>query len=55
MWIAFACIWMIGSASMYLYLYVTAQEAPNDECVECNLPDCAECPLRDAVSIRRAA
>ena len=44
MWIAFAAGWILGSASLYLCLMVTAREPENEECVECHLPECRECP-----------
>ena len=44
MWIAFAAGWILGSASLYVWLTVTAREPENEECVECRLPECRECP-----------
>lgn len=58
MWIWLALGWIAGSASLYLYVYRTAGEAPNEECVECSLPECTECPYRQqaaAPSLRRVA
>ena len=44
MWIAFVAGWVLGSASLYLCLVVTAKEPKNDECMECDLPGCRKCP-----------
>jgi len=50
MWIGLAIGWIVGSISLYVYMYVTAREAPYDECVECRLPECTECPYQHAVA-----
>ncbi len=55
MWMAFAAGWILGSASLYLYLIVTAREPQNDECVECHLPECRECPYLDRSSDQDSA
>lgn len=44
MWIGLAIGWVVGSISLYVCMYVTAREAPHDECVECRLHDCSDCP-----------
>lgn len=55
MWIAFSLGWVLGSISLYLYLYTTAREAPQEECVECHLPECTECPYQEQTSAQVAA
>lgn len=55
MWIWFALGWIVGSVTLYVYVYRTAREAPNEECVECNLPECTACPYRQQAQLRRAA
>ena len=58
MWIGLAIGWIVGSISLYVFMYVTAREAPQDECVECHLPECTECPYQrstTAVTQKRAA
>lgn len=49
--------WLLGSVSLYAYIYLTAKEARNDECVECHLPECTECPYSQTTDMayRRAA
>lgn len=44
MLIGFVVGWVLGSVSLYAYMYLTAREAPDAECVECRLPECGECP-----------
>ena len=57
-WIAFAVGWLVGSASLYVYLVLTAKEPENPQCVECHLPECHECPYRsqpaDTAALRAA-
>jgi len=58
MWIGLAIGWVLGSISLYVYMYLTAREAPLDECVECRLPECTECPYQTRTTIatqKRAA
>lgn len=55
MWFAFALGWVLGSVSLYLYVYSTAREAPRDECVECRLPECTECPYHEQAALKTAA
>lgn len=58
MWIGLAIGWIVGSISLYVYMYLTAKEAPHDECVECHLPECTECPYQHIASVpaqKRAA
>ncbi len=55
MWYAFALGWILGSISLYIYLYATAREAPAAECVECKLPECTECPYREPAAKEIAA
>ncbi len=54
MWYAFALGWILGSVTLYVYVYATAREAPKAECVECRLPECKECPYQQQ-SIKIAA
>jgi len=44
MWLGFLAGWIIGSASLYAYLVATAQEPDNQECLDCTLTDCSNCP-----------
>lgn len=56
--IPFIAGWVFGSATLYIYMVATAKEPQNDECVDCDLPDCKNCPLRsqeESVSEKRAA
>ena len=57
MWMGFLFGWILGSVSLYAYIYLTAKEAQNDECVECHLPECTECPhaVSTDIAYRRAA
>ncbi len=43
MLVGLAIGWVVLSASLYMFLYLTAKESPHDECFECNSPECAEC------------
>lgn len=57
-WLAFAAGWILGSVSLYLYMIVTAREPKDDQCVDCALPDCRECPYEEAsdnLAAKRAA
>lgn len=54
MWLAFALGWVLGSISLYIYVYATAREAPQPECVECHLPECTECPFQEQAEARAA-
>jgi hypothetical protein len=45
MWIALIAGWVVGSAVLYVYLVKSAREPRHGECMDCNLLDCAECPL----------
>ena len=59
MWICLLAGWVIGSAALYAYLIKTAREPRNEECMDCERLDCAECPLvarrEDETALRRAA
>ncbi len=58
MWVWFTLGWIAGSVGLYFYVYATAAEAPNDECVECTQSECTECPYQEqstATSLHRAA
>lgn len=51
--------WILGSVSLYAYLVFTAREPQHQECVECHLTQCAECPhlkaSEESAPIKRAA
>lgn len=55
MWVGLAAGWILACVSLYVYLYATAKEAPNDQCFECPLTDCAECPYEAFDLQKRAA
>ncbi len=59
MWIGLLAAWVLGSIALYVYLVRTAREPVNQECMDCNALDCAECPLlaeqEEAPPLRRAA
>lgn len=55
MWFVFALGWVLGSISLYMCVYGTAREAPQEECVECHLPECTECPYQQQAAAQRAA
>ena len=55
MWIGLAIGWILGSVSLYLYIYLTAKEASLDECLECHLPECTDCPYQHVATQKRAA
>ena len=44
MWIALVTGWVVASVTLYAYLVVTAKEPRHEECMDCRLPDCRECP-----------
>lgn len=44
MWIPFIAGWLLGSSTLYAYMVVTAKEPQMDECMDCNLMECGECP-----------
>jgi hypothetical protein len=48
MLLAFIAGWVLGSASLYSYLVVTAKEPPHPECMDCDLSDCANCRIQAA-------
>ena len=59
MWLGLIAGWLLGSATLYAYLVSTAKEPRREECMECHLTDCSECPfVRESVDqnqFRRAA
>lgn len=57
MWIAFAVGWVLGSVSLYVYFVVTAKEPQHEECMDCRLTQCTECPYlnESQEELRRAA
>lgn len=55
-WIAFAAGWLLGSATLYLWMVTTAKEPQKAECMDCVLPECEECPhLMEATAADRRA
>ena len=57
-WIAYAAGWLVGSASLYIYMVLSAKEPRNPQCVECHLSQCDECPYRSEpadIAAQRAA
>lgn len=55
MWIALVTGWILGSISMYAYIYITAKEAPDGTCVDCRQPDCTGCPYLESPASKLAA
>lgn len=58
MWIAFAVGWILGSASLYAYMVLTAREPQREECMECRKSTCDDCPalqVAQEADLRRAA
>jgi len=45
MWIGLLVGWILGSATFYAYLVATAREPKHEECMDCQLADCSECPV----------
>lgn len=57
-WAAFTTGWVLGCVSLYSYMLLTAQEPDKQECVDCRLTDCSECPYEsrsEETEIKRAA
>ena len=46
MWIAVISGWIIGSVALYVYLISTAKEPERDECFDCMLTECSQCPYK---------
>lgn len=44
MWIMLVTGWVLASVTLYAYLVVTAREPTHDECMDCRLTDCSQCP-----------
>lgn len=57
MWIAVISGWIIGSAALYVYLISTAKEPEREECFDCSLADCSQCPykVQSQEQLKRAA
>jgi len=55
MWMPFIAGWLLGSISLYVYMFVTAKEAQDSDCMECYLPECAECPYQSRENSQRLA
>ncbi|MCE5323106.1 hypothetical protein LLG46_07300 [bacterium] len=57
MWIAVLSGWIIGSVALYVYLVSTAKEPENEECFDCSLTDCSQCPhkAQSNEQLKRAA
>ena len=45
MWIGLLVGWILGSATFYGYLLAKAREPKHEECMDCHLSDCSECPV----------
>ncbi|NLN77073.1 MAG: hypothetical protein GX139_12305 [Armatimonadetes bacterium] len=55
MWIGLAILWILGSVTLYVYLFATAKEAPLGHCFDCELTDCTDCPHYEAQAEKKAA
>jgi len=55
MWIALPVGWIVACVSLYAYLYATAREAPCDQCIDCSLTECTQCPYAADLVEKRAA
>jgi hypothetical protein len=55
MWIGLTIGWILACVSLYVYLYSTATEAPGDQCFDCQLTECSQCPYETADVQKRAA
>ncbi|MEN6356364.1 MAG: hypothetical protein ABFD83_04685 [Armatimonadota bacterium] len=57
MWIAILSGWIIGSVALYVYLISTAKEPEREECFDCSLTECSQCPhkAQSIDQLKRAA
>ena len=57
MWIGFVAGWVVASVTLYAYLVASAKEPRHQECMDCRLSDCRECPhyAADSKPLKRAA
>jgi hypothetical protein len=46
MWFMVISGWLLGTAALYVYLISTAKEPERDECFDCSLTECTECPYK---------
>jgi|GEM_PF-1477543 hypothetical protein len=54
MWYIISAIWIAATVAIYAYMVFTAREPQFDECVDCPLSKCDECPCQTAHETRVA-